>query len=329
MRIFSCPACSGRLFFHSLDCACGSAVSFDVERQGVELLQYPCANRATIGCNWKATGPAGGYCRSCAMTELIPDTFHDENLALWADAERSKRWVLATLVRWGWFTQADSGRRPVFHLLSEATAVGDVNVTMGHQAGTVTINVSEADPAALVERREALGERLRTMTGHFRHEIGHFIFERLSEQDVFSDRFRQLFGDERADYGAALRTHYEAGPPDGWNADYVTSYASSHPHEDWAESFAHLLHLTDIADSFAAMGLGAPSLPQPGYDAYAERDAQRLISAGAELGIALNHVNRAMGLADLYPFVLTAPIRAKLAFVHDGVRLHAGTAGGD
>jgi hypothetical protein len=105
-----------------------------------------------------------------------------------------------------------------------------------------------------------------------------------------------------------------------WNDCHVTPYASSHPHEDWAETFAHLLHLTDITDSFAATGMNAPELPIIRYDAYGEKDAKRLIIAGAGLGIALNHVNRSMGLADIYPFVLTPAVREKLAFAHRYMR---------
>jgi hypothetical protein len=316
MKVFECPACSGRLFFHSLRCTCGTEVAFNHQRQAFEVLQKGCDNRPAIDCNWTATD---GFCRSCGMTKLIPDTFHDKNVALWAEAEQAKRWVLATLVRWGWFTDTGNGPDPVFHLLSEATAAGGAQVMMGHAAGVVTINVSEADPVERIQRRQDLGEVFRTMMGHFRHELGHFIFERLSERQDFSDRFRSLFGDERSGYGQALERHYNSGPPDGWSEVHVTAYASSHPHEDWAESFAHLLHLTDIADSFSTMGLSAPTMPHADYDAYAETDPGRLIRIGAELGIALNHVNRAMGLPDIYPFVLTPVIREKLAFVHESV----------
>jgi hypothetical protein len=171
-----------------------------------------------------------------------------------------------------------------------------------------------------VRRRIDLGEPLRTMIGHFRHELGHFFFTRLCERADFIEAFRGLFGDERADYAAALKRHYDEGPLVGWQGNYVSAYSSAHPHEDWAECFAHLLHLTDIVDSFVAAGLDSEAAPAPDYDPYAEREADRLITFGAELGIALNHINRSMGLADVYPFVLTPQIREKLAFVH--ARMH-------
>ena len=192
---------------------------------------------------------------------------------------------------------------------------------MGHDDGLVTINVTEADHAERVRRREDLGERLRTMIAHFRHEIGHFFFfKRLGPQPGFTGSFRDIFGDERADYGAALERHYGSGPSEGWTDNHVTPYASSHPHEDWAETFAHLLHLTDITDSFVAAGFSAPDLPGGPYDAYGEDDAARLIHIGAALGIGLNHINRSMGLQDIYPFVLTPVTRQKLVFAHSWMR---------
>lgn len=250
------------------------------------------------------------------MTAVVPETFQGDNRALWRESERAKRWVLATLARWGWLTDADPGPRPVFHMLAEATSVGGFDISMGHKAGVVTINVTEADSAELARRRQWFGEQFRTMTGHVRHELGHFIFERLAAGSGFLDGFRPLFGDETIDYQAALSSHHAAGPPPDWASRHISAYAASHPHEDWAESFAHLLHLTDIVDSFSAASLTGDGLPPAGYDAYIETDADRLIDFGARLGVALNHVNRAMGLTDIYPFVLTPAIQAKLSFVH-------------
>jgi hypothetical protein len=220
-------------------------------------------------------------------------------------------------MRWGWLGAGDPGPRPRFHLLSETVRGGEAPVTMGHASGLVTINVTEADPAEIARRREDMGEPYRTMIGHFRHELAHYLFERLAADPAFADAFRARFGDERADYGEALNRHYAEGPPEGWVADHVTPYASAHPHEDWAETTAHLLHLTDMADSAEAAGLSMQGEPRAGWDAYAEPDPVRLVGLAAGLGLALNHVNRSMGLDDLYPFVLPDTVRDKLAFVHE------------
>lgn len=315
MRLYSCADCGGTLYFENYTCGCGATVAFDPEADAFTTEAAHCTNRETIGCNWIAAGSDGGLCRSCAMTETVPPSFREENRQLWAAAELSKRWVLANLARWGWFTDADTGPRPRFELLVEDGR----GVVMGHAGGLVTIDLAEADPATRMERGDALGEAYRTMTGHFRHEIGHFVFERLSGNPDFLDAFRTAMGDEREDYDAALKSYYAAGVLPGWQEYFVSPYATSHAHEDWAESFAHLLHLADIADSALAAGLRIGDLDDPDYDIYAETDTAQLIERGAELGLALNHVNRAMGLQDLYPFVLKAPVRDKLALVHHWV----------
>ncbi|SFI21024.1 zinc-binding metallopeptidase family protein [Albimonas pacifica] len=324
MRLFQCPACGGRLWFHNLACACGAQVVWDPDaesRAGAfaalaaegEAGPRACAHRESLGCNWPAEG--GEFCRACAMTHTSPDPSLPEAVAQWAEAEAAKRWVLANLARWDWWTPDDPGPAPVFKMLAEETRHGPVDVIMGHADGVVTINLAEADRAERARRREDLGEAFRTLNGHFRHELAHALQLRLSASAEFLEAFRALFGDEREDYAAALARHYEQGPPPDWQDEHVSEYASAHAHEDWAESCAHLLHLTDIVDSFVAAGLDAPSAG-PDYDAYAERDALALVDRGCELGLALNHVNRSMGLADLYPFVLPERAREKLAFVH-------------
>jgi hypothetical protein len=191
---------------------------------------------------------------------------------------------------------------------------------MGHVEGVVTISVAEADPVLRTTRREALEESYRTMLGHMRHEIAHMLWWRLSLREDFLNAFRERFGDERADYQVALQRHYIDGPPPDWKQRFLTTYASAHPHEDWAETTAHLLHLTDIADSFVAAGLSSPELPTAGWDPYSETDADRLIYVAAHLTMGVNHVNRSIGLSDLYPFVLSNAAYEKLAFVHDWLR---------
>ena len=319
MKLFDCPVCGGRLFFDNMSCACGATVGFDPDGERFVTETPPCANRDRIACNW-VTAPGGELCASCALTTVLPDLSVDGNRDLWAKAEQAKRRVLAGLRRWGWFGTVDDGPRPEFHMLSEATAAGPADITMGHASGLVTINLAESDATERVRRREELGEPYRTMVGHFRHEIAHFLFERLAVSDAFTGQFRDLFGDETADYGAALQRHYEAGPPDGWAAAYISSYATAHPHEDWAESAAHALHLVDMVDSFAAAQLSSGTFSAAGYDAYEEADAERLLTAAMEIGVALNHVNRALGVSDLYPFVTPAPVLEKLSFAQSWLR---------
>lgn len=323
MQLFSCPACGARATFGNTVCVCGDRLTFDPAANNFvpQHSSNPCSNRASIHCNWAASD--AGLCASCRTTEIVPDQSLVANQLLWERAEAAKRWVLQNLGRWGWLTDSDPGARPRFHLLAEKMRVGRTPVIMGHADGLITINVQEADPAERTQRRENLSERLRTMTAHFRHEIAHFLFERLATEDPdFLTSFRAIFGDERADYQAALDRHYSGQPPADWADRYITRYASSHPHEDWAETAAHILHLTDITDSAVAAGLYIPWLSDPHFDSYAEKDSDRLISAAIEIGLATNHINRSMGLDDLYPFVISPTVRSKIAFAHARLANH-------
>jgi hypothetical protein len=189
-------------------------------------------------------------------------------------------------------------------------------VVTGHNDGVITIDVSEADPAVRTDRRQRLGERYRTLLGHFRHEAGHYYFPQLVTPKRVAE-FRDLFGDETSDYAAALARYYRDGPAPSWNEQFVTAYASSHPHEDWAETFAHLLHIIDTLDSARAFGIGVSEGPAPlPFDSYREREFERLWAAWLPLALAVNELNRSVGNDDLYPFVLTPASIDKLRFVH-------------
>ena len=174
-------------------------------------------------------------------------------------------------------------------------------------------------------RRIMLQERYRTLLGHFRHEIGHLVFLRLSGQAGFLEAFRALFGDERADYAKALKQHYAGDPPQDWDETHLTRYATAHPHEDWAETFAHFLHLVALTASAEGADLSSPALSTagPGFDVYKATRPEPFLTIGAELSVALNHVTRAIGLPDPYPFVLTNETREKLAFVQSWIRAAA------
>ena len=315
MYVFSNPVGAGSLWFHNLATADGTPVAYDPQARAFIPTPPFCFNRAVIGCNWIAPEP-GALCRSCAMTAVSPDTSIPNALSNWAKTEAAKRWTLDNLGRWHWFRPEDPGTPPIFHMLAE----GPTPVAMGHADGVVTISVAEADPVLSTTRREALEEPYRTMIGHLRHEIAHMLWWRLSLRDDFLDAFRTVFGDEREDYSAALQRHYRNGPPVDWNLRHLTTYASAHPHEDWAETAAHLLHLTDITDSVVSAGFVSPELPHPGWDAYSEPDAMSLIRVAISVVMGINHVNRSMGLADIYPFVVSIEAQRKLAFVHEWLR---------
>jgi hypothetical protein len=315
MMNFTNPVGLGTLWFRNLTTADGTPVAYDPQARAFVPMPPFCVNRDIIGCNWIAP-EKGAFCRSCAMTALAPDPAIPNAIDHWAETEAAKRWVLDNLGRWNWFRPEDPGTRPAFHMLAD----GHSTVAMGHAYGVVTISVSEVDPVVRVSRREALDEPYRTMIGHMRHEIAHMLWWRLSLREDFLAAFREIFGDERADYASALQKHYEQGPPEGWELFYLTSYAAAHPHEDWAETAAHLLHLTDIADSFVASGLVSPEMPGHNWAPYAESDTGLLIDVAVAIVMRINHINRSMGLSDVYPFVLSKTAHRKLAFVHEWLR---------
>ncbi|WP_323718091.1 putative zinc-binding metallopeptidase [Paracoccus aminovorans] len=314
MQRLTCPRCGRRIYFQNNACACGTPLRFDPEAGRFRDGAPPCRQLQLIGCNWAAEQP-GGPCRACAMIAVVPDLSVPENVPLLARSAAALRWVLANLARWRWFADADPGPRPVFHMLSERLGEQRVPVSMGHADGVITINVVEADPALRIARQQELGELYRTMIGHMRHEIAHFLFQRLAVLPGFVPPFRALFGDERSDYAAALRRHYADPQPPGER--HLTGYATMHPHEDWAETAAHVLHLVDMTDSLMATGLTGDQIPAPGYDAYADPDSGHLLQVAAAVALAVNEINRALDNPDVYPFVLTETTRRKLTFARD------------
>jgi hypothetical protein len=199
----------------------------------------------------------------------------------------------------------------------------DQPITTGHDCGTITLNIAEADPAYRERQRQLLDEKYRTPLGHLRHEIGHYYFEQLILESEWQDKFRELFGDERADYQQALERHYDAGPPHDWQQTHISAYATMHPWEDWAESFAHYLHMVDTLETAQSYGLAVTQPNTTGPDetmrakAVDVRTFSALMQGFHALALALNGLNRSMGLQDAYPFAISPAAANKLEFVHD------------
>lgn len=337
MRAFSCPHCDQLVFFENSVCVrCGTALGFDPETREITQVgggHVPCANLNLASCNWLLTADEvaanGGLCRCCVLTRTRPANDDLAGLAAFRDAEEAKRRLVFQLLELGLPVEPHdeaTGRGLAFDLLS--TRHGPV--TTGHEDGVVTLDLSESDDAHRTQVRLELGEVYRTMLGHFRHEVGHYYETVLIDDAGRNDEARLLFGDERADYGEAIDRHYAQGPPAGWEARYVSAYATMHPFEDWAETFAHVLHILDTIQTAAAFGMkvdgGAGrstvlSAEPEIADAFAgEPDSFDIVmNEWLPLTYALNAVNRSMGRGDLYPFVLSPDVIAKLAFVHDAI----------
>jgi hypothetical protein len=324
---FECENCGQLLFFENSVCLrCGKPQGFDPERLSLVLLNEQdelrrCANAAIASCNWLAAD--GELCRSCRLTRTRPADDDADELAAYAVAEGAKRRLLFELFDLP--LPVDEGRLG-FDLLSSASQP----VLTGHSDGLITIDLAESNNVRREQRRAELGEPYRTMLGHFRHEIAHYYWPILVEQGEpeLLALARALFGDERADYQGEIQRHYDQGPPAAWGERFVSAYATMHPWEDWAETFAHYLHIRDTLQTAAAFGLivaGPDPIAEPELISVPEiepevRSIDAIIAAWLPLTYALNAVNRSMGLDDLYPFTLAPTVIEKLGFVHDRVR---------
>lgn len=266
-------------------------------------------------------------CQACRLTTIIPSLAAPRNRKYWYRLERAKRRMLYTLVQLDLpvvSRHVDRERGLAFEFLEYFS--GGPPVHTGHNDGLITINIAEADDAHRASTRVQMDEPYRTLLGHFRHEIGHYYFMRLVEDGPMIDQCRALFGDDRLDYGAALQRHYNDGPPQHWRKSYISAYATMHPYEDWAESWAHYMHMVDTLETAAACGMALepdhpeePSMSADPLDADAPafRD---MIKRWLPLTYALNRLNRSMGTRDSYPFTLTRPVLDKLWFVHRAIR---------
>lgn len=297
-----------------------------------EPVERRCANRVLAACNWLAAPQApGGLCLSCAMTRTRPADSDETGMAQFAVTEAAKRRLVYQLLDLGlpvvrWADDPEHGL--AFDLLSSAKGP----VTTGHADGIITIDLAEGDDPHREALRVQLDEPYRTMLGHLRHETGHYYWGLLVRATSALEPFRALFGDERVDYGEALRQHYAQGVPAGWEDGFVSAYAAMHPWEDWAETFAHYLHVRDTLQTAAEHGIvieGPLAAAADGEDPTDEalavvprgdaRDIDELVRMWLPLTYALNAVNRSMGKDDLYPFVLSPTVIEKLGFVHDVV----------
>ncbi|MES2512258.1 MAG: putative zinc-binding metallopeptidase [Pseudomonadota bacterium] len=300
-----------------------------------------CLNLQTpAACNWlvpvdgpleaDGTGPAL-LCRACRLNRIIPDLNdpeHPDNGLLWGRVELAKRRLVSALLALGLPVASriteDTERGMMFDFLRSPD--NGPHVMTGHNTGLITLNLQEADDAVREAVRKAMREPYRTLLGHFRHEVGHYYWDRLVSGTSWMDGFHELFGDENKDYLASLRQNYEEGPAAEWWLTYVSAYASTHPWEDWAECWAHYLHMRDTIDTALSFGMVAESahleftpytidaLYKPDHP-----DAQNFLdflNDWTRLTTMLNEMSRSMGQPDFYPFVLPLTVVAKLHFIH-------------
>lgn len=359
MKLFQCQGCGQALHFENTSCLrCGRSVGYLPEADRMAAVEADgacwlvpglegaapdaarwrfCRNWELSACNWMVPVADGddlddapAFCPACQHNRTVPDLTDRAQHASWQKIEAAKRRLVYTIRRLGLPHPAPGDGHPeplIFDFLADGPDSAD-QVMTGHDSGVVTIALTEADDAAREKTRMEMGEAYRTLLGHFRHEVGHYYWDLLVRDTRALAPFRNLFGDERQDYRQALDRHYQQGAPGGWRENHVSAYATMHPWEDWAETWAHYLHMVDTLESAGALGMRIePGMGEEGelsaavdFDPYRVRRAERLLSAWVPLTVALNMLNRSMGMGDLYPFTLPDPVQRKLGFIHDLVR---------
>ncbi|UZE25498.1 putative zinc-binding peptidase [Pseudomonas sp. B21-056] len=347
-KVWPCR-CGQSLFFRNSQClACLAALGYQPEQSRLSSLQpgdqpdtwtldadpqaglfRRCTNLDTAAaCNWllPANGP-DTLCIACSLNRTIPDLSVPENPERWRKVETAKRRLVAQLITLG---------LPVIpKSIDEHTGLAfdfigvdpdGTPPTTGHASGLITLDIKEADDAHREYVRQQMREPYRTLLGHFRHEVGHYYWDRLIANSHWLEAFRGLFGDERASYSDALERHYQQGAPLDWQTRYVSAYATMHPWEDWAETWAHYLHMMDAVDTALGFGMSAqdmdfdyqPFPPDTLFDPEHSGGKAFLsfVNAWIELAGMLNELSRSMGQPDFYPFVVPAAVITKLHFIH-------------
>ncbi len=341
MRRFQCPKCENEVHFDNRQCVvCTTQFGYLPSADKMLALSggndetYPCENRNVIGCNWLCEGVTNlNQCLSCRHTTKLPDLSVSENLRQFTLLERAKRQLFYSIMKFRLplyrSTESAEGYLHFELLGDEIDSEGEIERVMtGHKQGRITINIAEADDATREKIRKAHGEPYRTLIGHFRHEIAHFYWDKLVAGKQSIDEFRAIFGDERADYSDALKVYYKKSAPHGWSKSFVSAYATAHPWEDFAETWAHYFHMISGLETAYAYGIS----PQPVKDSapymvlisdpFDVIDLRILVDHWVTLTVAMNEMNRSIGNFDYYPFVLSDSIFRKLKFVHDLIGAH-------
>lgn len=341
MKSFRCQSCGQAIFFENDQCLrCKSKLGYlpyAFDMTSLEPLSEggyrAVADNATYSfckngvdwnnCNWLVPADAESrFCLSCQLNETIPDLGRDDNYMYWVTLEQGKRRLVYSLMRLGLpvFSKKEHPDGLAFEFLRDHPGKQD-GVKTGHKNGLVTVDVTEADDLERERTRLHLNEVYRSVLGHFRHESGHYYWWQLVQDKPPHTRFRELFGDETADYQECLTKYYTHGPRADWQRTHVSAYASSHPWEDWAESWSHYLTIVDALETAQEFGVEVtPDHTRPLFastDSYRARTFDDMLQQWLPLTYAVNSINRSGGLGDLYPFILPGPAVNKLRFIHD------------
>ena len=341
MKIFQCGHCDHALYFENYTCEnCGHSSGFrDRDRMMLtfnsvvnaplvsdrEQIEYKyCKNKEYDVCNWliEKDNPQE-YCNACQLNRTIPNLSDVENFEKWQNLEIAKHRLVYQLQKIGLSlpSKMSDENGLCFDFVAKQN---NPNLMTGHANGVITILLREADSVLREQMRKQFLEPYRTLIGHLRHEVGHYFWNRLvkTNPEVLTE-FRAVFGDEQLNYGDALKSYYKTGAPANWQDSFISKYATTHPWEDWAETWAHYLHIMDMVETAYFFGVnvnprkeGKVLKTDVSFDPYTVTDFNTIINICVPLSFAVNSINRAMGVPDVYPFVITARVVDKLKFIH-------------
>lgn len=341
MKVFQCGHCNHPLFFENYQCEnCGHLSGYrDLDRQILtfdpigssltsdrEKINYKyCKNKEFGVCNWLVLKDyPQDYCRACQLNRTIPDLSDKKNFLKWQNLEIAKHRLIYQLQKIGLDLPSKMSDEDglCFDFIAKSA---NQKIMTGHANGVITILLREADSVFREQMRKEMEEPYRTLIGHLRHEVGHYFWERLifANQEVLL-AFTAIFGNHEVNYGEALQAYYKNGAPEDWSISFISKYATSHPWEDWAETWAHYLHVMDMVETAHFFGLEvnpkevSESMKiAPTFDPYTVKDFETIVRTCVPLSFAVNSINRAMGISDVYPFVISPAVVNKMKFIHE------------
>ncbi|MEX2512935.1 MAG: putative zinc-binding peptidase [Cyclobacteriaceae bacterium] len=346
MQLFQCDHCLNPAYFDNTRCShCGHHLGFEPENLKILSLSQEdegvftaiatskkyryCANNHHNVCNWIVPyHHSSRFCLACSLNRTIPNLSRSSFLERWKVIEAAKHRLVYALLRWNLPIKSkseDPNNGLAFDFKSDEGAPNGQRVLTGHASGLITMNIAEADDVEREMAKNQMDEVYRTVLGHFRHEIGHYYWDILIRNSSQLESYRLIFGDERSSYQEALDKHYRLGAPKNWKEHYISPYASVHPWEDWAETWAHYLHMVDTMETAYSFGLTIqPKVSFPGdsmgtnmtVDAYNKTGFDEIFAQWLPLTFVMNSLNRSMGAKDLYPFFINNSVKEKLKFIH-------------
>ena len=340
MKVFQCGNCHHSVFFENYTCEnCGHLSGFRAYDRKMltfeanshvlvsdrEQTAYKyCKNHKNHVCNWVIEkNDSEQFCTACKLNRTIPNLSDTNNFEKWQELEIAKHRLIYQLQKLGLAlpSKMEVEEGLCFDFVAQQN---NPNLMTGHANGVITILLREADSVLREKMRKQFLEPYRTLVGHLRHEVGHYFWDRLvyTKPNVLSE-FRSVFGDEQIDYGQALKTYYKNGAPTHWQKSFISKYATSHPWEDWAETWAHYLHVMDMVETAYFFGVHVKPIgikkglkAKVTFDPYTIKDFDIIIKTCIPLSFAVNSINRAMGIPDVYPFVITTAVIEKMKFIH-------------